>query len=143
MRRILFAAVLALLLVLPAHAGKNKRQFVIEEEVATGTPVTASITNGDYTTGYLIVLTANETATASMVVTIFNTSRLGSVLICTSTAIEANGTNVIMFGSLAAAGEGIDDACDFPAGQRVTFVFTTSGVGADFDVGADIEWVTN
>ena len=139
---LLALAAALLLLALPAHAGKNKRQAVMAEtEVATGTPVSVTLSNGDNTTGYLIVTTANEAATADMVVTVSNSSTLGDVLICTSSSITTDTTTFILLGSLAVAGEGIDDACDFPAGQRVKFTFTTSGVGADFDVTADMEWV--
>jgi hypothetical protein len=143
-KRILLGLLLATLVAIPvAEARRNERQVVMAEtEVATGTPVTATIANVDHTTGYLIVKTANETATASLVVTVTIESALGDVLICTSTAITTDTTTNILIGSLAAGGqEGVTDACDYPAGLGLNFIFTTSGAGADFDVTAEMQWV--
>jgi len=145
-KRLLFL-MLALLLFLPASAGaagKNARQVVMAlTEVATGTPVTVSITNPRNITGYLVVKTENETATASLVVTVFNQTALGDVAVCTMAAIATNTTTVALLGSEVAAAQGITDACDFPLGRLVKLTFTTSGAGADFDVTADVEWVTD
>ena len=145
-RRLLFWA-LALLLLIPAHAGaagKNARQVVMAlTEVAVSVPVTVSITNPNHITGYLVVKTENETATASLVVTVFNETLLGDVAVCTLTAITTNTTTVALLGSEVTAAQGITDACDFPLGRLVKLTFTTSGAGADFDVTADVEWVTD
>lgn len=128
----------------PAYAAFNHTETVLAiTEVATGSPVVAALANDYNTTGYLIVKTENETAAASLVVTISGSNSVGNVLLCTSSAITANETNVIMIGSLAAAGEGIDDACDFPMTRIVVFTFTVTGAGADFDVTAAIEWVAD
>ena len=68
---------------------------------------------------------------------------LGDILVCTSSSITTNTTTNILLGDLAAAGEGITDACDFPLGRSLNFIFTTSGAGADFDVTADLHWVVH
>jgi hypothetical protein len=140
------ALLLVLLLLLPSAAGAagpNERQVVMAlTEVATGTPVSVSVLNQNHTTGYLVVKTENETPTASMVVTVFNTTELGDVLVCTMAAITTDTTTVALLGSLAAGSqEGVTDACDYPLGRIVKITFTTSGGSADFDVTADIEWV--
>ena len=140
---------LALLVVLfvaaPASAQlRNKRQPVMAiTEVATGTPVTVTLSNVGARTAYLVVKTENEAAAADMVVTVTIESALGDILICTSASITTNTTTNILLGSLAAAGEGIDDACDFPLGGGLNFIFTTSGGGADFDVTAELQWVVH
>ena len=140
---------LALLVVLfvaaPASAQlRNKQQAVMAiTEVATGTPVAVKLSNVGARTAYLVVKTENETAAADMVVTVTIESALGDILVCTSSSITTNTTTNILLGSLAAAAEGIDDACDFPLGGGLNFIFTTSGVGADFDVTAELQWVVH
>ncbi len=146
MKRALLLVGLIALVLLPSvagAAGPNARQVVMAlTEVATGTPVTVSVTNQSHTTGYLVVKTENETATASLVVTVFNETELGDVLVCTMANIETDTTTVALLGSeVAGSAEGITDACDFPLGRLVKITFTTSGSNADFDVTADIEWV--
>ncbi len=143
--RISISLLLLLLFVAPAFgAGKNKRQEVMPlTEVATGAAITVTIANPSNRTGYLIVKTENETATASLVVTVSNVSTLGNALVCTLTAITTNTTTIALLGSLIAAGGPLADACDFPMSRLVQLVFTTSGGGADFDVTAEIQWVTN
>ena len=89
------SALLALLLLLfvpqlsaAATAWENTLQTVMAStEVATGTPVTVTIGNRYHDTGYLIVKTENETAAASLVVTVLNSTALGDILVCTMTAI--------------------------------------------------------
>ena len=148
MRRIigLFLALTAVMVfAVPASAQlRNKQQPVMAiTEVATGTPVTVKLSNVGYQTAYLVVKTENEAAAADMVVTVTLESALGDILVCTSASITADTTTFILLGSLAAAGEGIDDACDFPLGGGLNFIFTTSGVGADFDVTAELQWVVH
>ena len=146
MRHIVLLAAWALLL-LPSAAGAegpNERQVVMAlTEVATSAPVTVSVANQNHATGYLVVKTENETATASLVTTVFNETVLGDVAVCTMAAITTDTTTVALLGSEVAAAQGITDACDFPLGRLVKITFTTSGAGADFDVTADIEWVMN
>jgi hypothetical protein len=143
----LFSVLMVVVLIclsLPANAGKAKRQTVmaITEVSTAGGPVVKTITNAQNATGYLVVKTENETATASLVVTVYNGSTLGGILVCTSTAITTDTTTNILIGSTVAAGEGITDVCDFPTGRTNTIVFTVSGAGADFDVTAEMEWVS-
>lgn len=143
-KRILLGLLVVLFLALPAQAGKNKQQSVMAlTEVATGTPVSATIDNANSTVGYLVIKTENETATASLVVTVLNSAAIGDFLVCTLTAITTNTTTIALLGSTVTAADGITDACDFPMGRRVKFTFTTSGAGADFDVTADVEWLAN
>ncbi len=146
-QKLLFVLIAMFAFALPhpaAAAGKNARQVVMAlTEVATGTPVTVSITNPNHRTGYLVVKTENETATASLVVTVFNETILGDVAVCTMAAITTDTTTVALLGSEVAAAQGITDACDFALGRLVKLTFTTSGGGADFDVTADVEWVTD
>ena len=143
----LFLSLLAVFLALPidAHAaGKNKRQVIMAlTEVANGAPVTVTITNPSNASGYLVVKTENENGAASLVVTVFNSTVLGDFLVCTSTAITTDTTTVVLLGSTLTAGDGITDVCDFAMGTRVKFVFTDSVSSTDFDVTADMEWVTN
>jgi len=142
MKRALLLVLLWLLPSAAGAAGPNARQVVMAlTEVATGTPVTVSVTNQSHTTGYLVVKTENEAATAVLVVTVFNETVLGDVLVCTMANIETDTTTVALLGSEVAAAQGITDACDFPLGRIVKITFTTSGGSADFDVTADIEWV--
>jgi hypothetical protein len=111
-------------------------------EVATGTPVVAALTNDNYQTAYLFVKTENETATASLVVTVTAFSALGGAVICTMAAITEEKTTVALLGSLAdGSQEGITDACDYPLPKRLVFTFTTTGAGADFDVSASVDWI--
>ena len=141
---VLAAFVVSLFASLADAVGPNERQVVMAlTEVATDTPVTVSVANRNHATGYLVVKTENETATASLVVTVFNETLLGDVAVCSMTAITANGTNVALLGSEVAAAQGIADACDFTLSRLVKITFTTTGVGADFYVTADIEWVMN
>ena len=145
--RNLFAVALAAFVVslfasLADAVGPNERKVVMAlTEVATDSPITVSVANRNHATGYLVVKTENETATASMVVTVFNETVLGDVAVCTMAAITTNTTTVALLGSEVAAAQGITDACDFTLGRLVKITFTTSGSGADFDVTADIEWV--
>lgn len=142
-----FLALAAVLLAAaPALAQlRNTRVPIMSiTEVATGTPVTVALTNVGARTGYLVVKTENETATADMVVTVTIESALGDILVCTSSSITTDTTTNILLGSLVAGGaEGITDACDYPLGANLNFIFTTSGVGADFDVTAELQWVVH
>jgi len=140
------AALALLLFAAPAIAQVMNRREVLmtTEEVATGTPVIKYITNNlGSNSAYLHVKTENETADASLVVAVYANETLGSTLLCTSTAITTNTSTHMLLGSLAAAGEGITDACDFPLTRSLTFIFTTSGAGADFDVSAALHWLAH
>jgi hypothetical protein len=140
----LLAGLLALLLFpsTAGAAGPNERQVVMAlTEVATGTPVSVSVLNQNHTKGYLVVTTANETATASLVVTVFNEHELDDTLVCSLTAITTNSTWVTLFDSSLTAAAGVDQVCIWPMGRLVKLTFTTTGTNADFDVTADIEWV--
>jgi len=144
MRRILYlVTALLLLLSLPAAAAwPNSGQSVMAlTEVALGAPVSVTIRNQRHTSGYLVIKTENETATASLVVTVFNVSDSGSFLVCTTTAITTETTTIALLGSTVGAADGITDACDFPMSREITFTFTVTGAGADFDVTADLEWL--
>jgi hypothetical protein len=148
--RTLALLLVALALLVPAladAAGKNARQVVMAEtEVSTaGGAESVTIPNPNHTSGYLLVKTADETASASLVVTVSNSSTLGDVLICTSNAITTETTTAILLGYLGNAEEGIasGNECELPAGRSVKVTFTVSGAGADFDVTADMEWVTD
>jgi hypothetical protein len=146
MRRFVLSVYMLALMLLPgpalAGAARNVGiSIMAETEVAVGVPVSVTISNPWYTTGYLIVKTANETATASLVVTVLNVTSTGDILICTSTAITTETTTAIYLGHSATAAEGITDVCDFAMSRSVKFTFTTSGAGADFDVTADMEYV--
>ncbi len=143
----LVMALLAVFLALPIDAeaaGKNKRQVIMAlTEVATGAPITVTITNPTNDTGYLVVKTENENGVASLVVTVFNSTVLGDFLVCTTTAITTDTTTIALLGSTLTAADGITDVCDFAMGMQVKFVFTNSGASTDFDVTADMEWVTD
>ncbi len=146
MKRALAIALLTLLAAseLSMAAGKNEYQSVMAlTEVATGSPAAITITNPNHDTGYLVIKTENETATASLAVTVLNASILGNYTVCTMTAITTDTTTVALLGSTVAAADGITDACDWPMSRRVGFLFVVSGAGADFDVTAHIQWVTD
>jgi len=144
-KHVFLLALLVALLLFPSvagAAGPNERQVVMAlTEVATDTPVTVSVTNQSHTTGYLVVKTENETPTATLVVTVFNETELGDVAVCTMTNITTDTTTVALLGAEVTTAGGVTDECDLPLGRIVKITFTTSGVGADFDVTADIEWV--
>jgi hypothetical protein len=138
-------ALLVMWIASPAMAGKNKYQSVMTEtEVSTaGGAVSATISNPNNSTGYLVVKTANEAATASLVVTVYNVAASGDILVCTMTAITTDTTTVALLGSTLTAADGITDACDFPMADRVKYTFTVSGLDADFDVTADMHWISD
>lgn len=149
MRKItLLVAIVAALVLLPSlataqHARHNARQVIMAEtEVAVGTPVSVTINNPWHKTGFLVIKTANETGTASLVVTI--SLVLGGVdhLVCTSTAITADGTNVMVLGSSLTAASPFDAVdCIWPMSEVIKYTFTDSGGGTDFDVTAHMEWL--
>ncbi len=125
-------------------AGKNKRQAIMAlTEVAEGAPVTVTINNRNNSTGYFKFKTENETPSASLIVTIFNVTPLGDILVCTTTAVTTNTTWTTLLGSSLTPADGIDQACIFPMASRVKFTFTDSVSSTDFDVTAEMEWVTN
>lgn len=142
--KVFLLVAMVLMLVMPAGAASkfSHQNLKTDDEVSTASGAeSVSITNARWNTGYLTVTTANEVATASLVVTVFNTLAGGDVLVCTMTAITTNTTTVALLGSTVAAAEGITDACDFPLGSTIKFTFTVSGAGADFDVTSDISFV--
>lgn len=111
-------------------------------EVATGTPITASISNRGNSQGYFSFLTANETASASLIVTVFNKSAQGDILICTTTAVITNSQWTTYIGATKTPSDDIDQNCIWPMARDMKFVFTVTGGGADFDVTAGMLWVT-
>lgn len=140
---LMLGALLAPLVAGPAFAGSRNARISIMPitEVATGTPVTVQINVIESSIGYLLIKTENETATASLVVTVFNKNPLGDFLICTTGAITTETTTVIMLGHWVTAARGVDEVCEFPMSLAVEFVFTISGAGADFDVTASLELI--
>jgi hypothetical protein len=145
MRRVLLCALLLVLLPsLSSAAGKNRNQNIMSAvEVAVSAPVSVTKTSPSNSTGYLIVKTENETSAASLVVTVLNAHRSGDILVCTLTAITTNTTYVALLGSSLTAADGIDEACIFPMARDVKYTFTVTGGGSDFDVTADVLWVTD
>lgn len=146
MRQTIVIGLLALLWALPAlGAGKNRIQRILNTvEVAVGVPITVTLTNPSNREGYLIVLTENETAAASLVVTVLNASSSGDVLVCTLTAITTNSVWVAYLGATLTPADGLDQAnCPFPMARDVKYTFTVTGAGADFDVTADVFWITD
>lgn len=142
MRRIFILLAAILLIASPAMAQKNKTQSILTiTEVATDAPVTVTVSNPYFNTGYLSVKTENETATASLVVTIYNVTPLEDILVCTMNAITTDTVTNVLLGYYQPAAAGVDQVCSWPLTRTVKFVFTTTGVGADFDVTADMEWV--
>jgi len=145
MRRFALLISLVALLALPgpALAQKNKSVHIMDAtEVATGTPVTVTVNNPNQSTAYLVIKTANETATASMVTTVNYVLAGNVVAACTLTAITTNTTTTFLIGHWATTALGIQNVCQNFALPRVfQLVFTTSGAGADFDVTVDLEYV--
>lgn len=138
-------AALTLLLVAGFSWSASAEEFVnralASTTVATGAPISATYSGppSDGPSAYLLVTTANEVNTASLVVTVFGRNAAGTYLLCTSTAITTETTTAILLGSLAGAGEGITDACDFPLPSSLTVTLTVSGTDASFDVSAFLD----
>ena len=143
--RILIAVLAILLCAAPAGAaGKNARQVIMAlTEVAVSVPITVTIDNPRAREGYFVFTTANETPSASLIVTVFNSTPLGDFLVCTTTAVTTNSQWTTLLGSSLTAADGVDQACIFPISRRVKFVFTVTGDSSDFDVTADMEWLTD
>lgn len=141
----ILVACLLLIFAAPAAAQlRNARQSIMAlTEVNNSAPVTVQLANLGRKTGYLVVKTENETTEASLVVTVTIESPLGDILVCTSTAITTNTTTYILLGSTIAAAAPITDACDFPLGRTLNFIFTQSVADKDFDVTAEMQWVVH
>ena len=140
---------LAAALCLPgtASAGKANEDGIISvDEVSTagGAESTTINTTGNRS-GYLVVKTENEAATASLIVTVLAATDSGDFLTCTLTAITTNTTTVALLASVEGltAADGITDVCIFPFTRRTKFTFTVTGASADFDVTADMEWIAD
>lgn len=145
MKSITYTILAAFVLLLATFAGAQQfstKTLLTETEVATGTPVSVSIQNVSHPSAYLVIKTENETATASLVVTVYATSAYDDVLLCTGPAITTNTNTTILIGSYVTAAPDVDSVCDFPLPINVKFTFTTSGAGADFDVSAELLQVT-
>jgi hypothetical protein len=142
-RFILFWALLVLIVPSVAMAtGKNKRQLIMAAtEVAVSAPVSVTITNGNYATGYLIIKTENETASASLETTVLMVSPLGDELLCTLTAITIEATTSFLLGTFVGPSSDVLATCDFPMPRQIKFTFTVTGAGADFDVSAEMQWI--
>lgn len=142
MRRLLAGiAVLLLASALPSSAQEFVSRSLSAQTVATGSPVSATYSGlaSDGPSAYLLITTANEVNTASLVVTVLGRNAAGTYLLCTSSAITTETTTAVLLGSLAAAGEGLTDVCDFPLPQSLTVTLTVSGTDASFDVSAVID----
>jgi len=142
------AACIAALLAFPAVglAEKISVEILPTTEVSTsGGAVTVNYDSGlqEFDAGYVVIKTTNETATASLVVTIFGVNDNDAYLICSSTpAITDEETFVILLGNFQGPGGGVDQVCEFPIPRKVRFVFTVTGGGADFDVRAYLDTIT-
>jgi len=143
-QHVILLAVLAALFPLSASAATKSSidPVMAITEVAVSVPITVSISNPRNSQGYFTFTTANETATASLIVTIFNASVLGDILVCTTTAVTTNSQWTTYLGATVTPSSGVDQNCIFPMARDVKFVFTVTGAGADFDVTADMLWVT-
>jgi hypothetical protein len=143
-RTILLAALLVLIPSLTNAAGKNKSQSILSSvEVATGAPVTVTKGNANHREGYLVILTENETTPASLVVTVFNAHPSGDILVCTVAAITTDSVWVVYLGPTLTPADGIDANCIWPMSNLVKYTFTVTGTDADFDVTADMLWLTD
>lgn len=124
----------------------NDRILIAEGETLTtgGVPAYSIVVNNpNHTRGYLVIKTENEVGTASIATIVQNASIIGYYTIATLTAITTETTTVVLLGSDVAAGEGVDEVFDFPLADRVFFVFTISGGGAEMDITAYLHLVDN
>jgi hypothetical protein len=133
-----------LVLSLPAAARNTRKTILDAETLSANVPQTIKVSNPKHTRGYLVVVTSNEVATASLIVT---THLIGpnatADALCTSTAITANATTTISYGNIATAEEGVTDSCVFPIADPVSITFLVTGAGASFVVSADLILVDN
>ncbi len=146
--RLLVALLALCAFVSPAGAaGKNSIQRVMTAtEVAVSADVDVVITNAQHDTAYLVVQTENETATAVMTVRIETAGHAGAAkVLCTTAAdtITTNTTTIWLLGSLVPLGNNVTYACDMPLPMLFNIEFVVTGAGADFDVTADLLWLTD
>lgn len=148
-KRLLLGAAL-LFLAIPVFAqGKDKTEHLLDSQViATGTPVSVTVSDPTHSAAYLIIQTSLETNTATLTPTVSLVSAAGDTLLCTGPAITTETTTAIQVGSgiatsVGGAGgsEGIDANCPYPLARSTKFTFTVTGALADFTVEADLEWV--
>jgi len=140
-----FATLILVALVASPAFAKNTRKTVLDGVTLTvNVANTQIISNTKHTTGYLVVVTSSEVAAASLVITVALLGQSSSPeTICTSTAITTNTTTTILMGSLATAGEGIVDVCDFPLANPVVITFFVTGAGSSFVTDVDLVLVGN
>lgn len=144
MRRLIGLLLLLLIVAAPATGWKNTRLEVLDDvTVATGTPATFTFSNPTASSMLLIYTTADEVATASLVVTVAVVTPLGDFTMCTGAAVTTETTTTMFVGSRAAAAGAIDIACDYPMAANMKVTFTVSGGGASFDISASSELFLN
>jgi len=146
--RLFVAFLLAAWLAMPVVAdaqGKNDVETVLTTtEVSTaGGAETVAITNPNHGAAYLIVKTENEVATATLDVTVKVESSLGDQTVFTNTTdISTNTTTIYLVGSSGGAEGVVAQAGDMPLPRDFNVIFTVAGAGADFDVSAELHYVT-
>lgn len=143
------AVLVSLLLLAPAVAFAQfsptpvpRAVVAVATTVPNSVPLVVVVGNAD-PAAYLVVKTTAEVATASLVVTVALDSDLGDQTLCTMTAVTTNTTSLALLGSSMTAAGAVLDACDFPVAGPLSITFTVSGVGASFDVEADLHPVTS
>lgn len=152
MKRLIFILTLiTVVFVFPIASyasGKSTRQQIMAvTEVAAGAPVLISgLNTPNNSRGYLIVETTNETSTCTLTVILYGMLQGGNQPLCTLTAITANTTWIVAIGEIFEGftpSESIDQICEWPIPDQYAVGFTCAGAGADFDVAADIYWLTD
>ncbi len=124
----------------------NESVLIADAETLTtgGVPAySIQINNSNHTRGYLVIKTDNEVGTASIATVVQAASSAGYFTIATLSAITTETTTVALLGSDVAAGEGVDEVFDFPLTDRMLFVFTIGGGGAEMDITAYLHLVDN
>jgi len=137
-------AVFALLFATMASAQDNARHVVLEETTlaTAGSPYTYTVHNQNHSTAYLIIKTANEVATATLIPQISGSSALGDYALGTGSAITTETTTVILLGSDKTAAGGVAEAFDLPLPKDFQIAIAVAGSGASFDVSIELQYVT-
>jgi len=130
----------------PALAGIKGRGDLVTEANTVSTAGGAEsflLNNVGTTFAYLTTVTSEEVGTASLVITVYNVTPQGDVLLCTSSAVTTETTTAILLGSSVTAASDVDQVCTLPLSRRVKVTFTVTGTTASFDVDSGIEWLGN
>jgi hypothetical protein len=144
MRKVLALAALVLLVATPAAAWRNVPVEILDDvTVSNGAPNSVTFSNPTASSMLLIYTTADEVATASLVVQVAITTAIGDIVICTGNAVTTETTTTMLVGSRAAAAGSIDLACDYPMAANMKVTFTVTGGGASFDISASAELLLN